>query len=160
LGTWRILWRVMMHPSWERNWIIPSPITLLVAKFLHEYFSPWTEVYENIFLSELICCEHSELIIHLSSLSTNLFVTARTSHLSSSTSANSVTLASYYFLLASPIIRSNVPLLVTPVAYQILVFWVTLGTSIITLLLYKVTVPKIIAMRLARQLIVNFVLIK
>jgi len=91
---------VVMHPSWEQNWIVPSPITLLIAEFSMKTSPPWTEVYEeNIFLLELICYKHSESIIYLFLLPTELSITDRTSHLFSSPSATSLTLASYCFFL-------------------------------------------------------------
>ena len=63
---------------------------------------PWTEVYEeNIFLLELICCEHSESMTHLFLLPTDLSLTDRTSHCSSSLSTSSVTLASGRFFFWS-----------------------------------------------------------
>ena len=52
------------------------------------------------------------------------------------------------------------PLLVSPVAHQILIFWVTRGTFSITLLLRKVNLLGIITMRRTRQLVVNFVLVE
>jgi len=108
--TWRTPWRVMMHPSCEHDWIVPSPITLLVREFPMKTSPPWIEVYaENIFLLKLICCEHPELIIHLFLLPTDLSVTERTSRLSSSSPISSVTLASGCFFLSKSTINSSIP---------------------------------------------------
>ena len=160
-GLWRMPWKVVLHPSWQRNWIDPSPITLLIVEFHMKTSPPWTEVYEqNIFLLELICCEHSESIIYLFLLPTDQFVTDRTSHLSSSPSVSSMTLTSCYFFLWVQQSALMCPLLVTPVVHQNFVFWVTCETSIITHLLCKVSLPGIIAMRLTRQLVVDFFLIE
>ena len=125
-------WRVVMHPSCERNWNVLSPITLLVAEFLMKTSLFWTKVYaKSIFLLELMWCEHSESIIHLSLSLTNLFVMHRMLHLSSSSPISSVTLAFGCFFFWSNN-QLYCALLVTIVACQILVFWVTHGASIIT----------------------------
>ena len=93
---------VLKSPSWDRHWIISSPITLLVVEFHMKTSLTWTEVYEeNIFLLELICCEHSESMTHLFLLPTGMSVTDRTSHCSSSSPINSVTLASGCFFFQS-----------------------------------------------------------
>ena len=51
---------------------------------------------ENIFLLELICCEHPESMIHLSLLPTGLSVTDRTSHCFLSSSYKSFREATIY----------------------------------------------------------------
>ena len=100
LGTWQTPWRVVMHPSWDWNWIVPSPITLLVAEFPMKTSSPWIKVYEEKSL-KLICCEHPKSMTHLSLLPTDLSVTDRMSHGSSSPSTSSVTLTSGCFFFQS-----------------------------------------------------------
>ena len=141
-----------MHPSWDRSWIVPSPITLLVAEFLMKTSPFWTKVYEeNIFLLELLRCEHPESIIHLSLLLTDMSVTDKMSHCSSSSPISSVILVSG-FLLFKPTISSNVHLLVTIVARQIPMPWVTRETFIVAFLLWIMNLPRIIMIRLTCQL--------
>ena len=41
-GTWWTPWRVVMHPSWDQNWIVPSQLPCC-SKIPHEDFSPLSQ---------------------------------------------------------------------------------------------------------------------